>query len=113
MTGVIIAGMKLLKWNQQHFKARLRIALSLRNVTQTKLAKALKVTPATVSRWQRNASNFPGLDNLAGAADFLDMEAGWLAFGTGNPPSGLAEALLSSKPERAKPRPVRGRRGKK
>ena len=113
--------MKLSKWSQAGFKARLHVATVLRGFTHKKLAKALKVRPGTVSRWQNSGENYPGLDHLAAAADFLDVEAGWLAFGTGSPPRGLTQALLNSKPKRGrpkskpktKPKPVRGRKSSK
>ena len=106
--------MKSTKWNQVHFKGRLHVALILRGLTQRHLAKKLKVAPATVSRWHNSGANYPGLDHLQAAADYLKVEAGWLAFGTGKPPPGLTQALLNSKPKRGRPKskpktPVRGR----
>jgi transcriptional regulator with XRE-family HTH domain len=104
--------MKSWRWNQGHFKARLRVALKFRGVKHKQLATKLKVAPATVSRWQNNPSNFPSLNHLLGAANFLGVEAGWLAFGTGTPPRGMAAALLAAKSRRERKRPVRRLRNK-
>lgn len=51
-----------------------------KSFTQTELAKAVGVTPATVSQWEAGASE-PVLTTIAAIAKALDVSAGYLAFG--------------------------------
>src|SRR4051812_24716406 len=68
-------------WSQEEFGMRLRGLLYLRQVTQRELAHALRVNPGTISRWKKSKANYPGLDHLLAAAQFLKVDPGWLAFG--------------------------------
>ena len=68
-------------WDQELFAARLRFMIRTRDSTQKKLAKILRVNPATISRWMRSRANYPGLDQLEVAAKHLKVDVCWLAFG--------------------------------
>lgn len=100
-------------WDQTGFSIRLRGALFIRKFTQTELARALGLNHATVSRWQRSKSNYPGLDHLEAAAEFLNVDPGWLAFGTGTPPPEFAVLLDPPKIPRKTLRHLRNIQSKK
>lgn len=68
-------------WDQDAFGSRLRFIQEVRDVSQDELARALKVTQSTISRWQRSRANYPGLDHLQAAAAFLKVSPCWLTFG--------------------------------
>ena len=80
-------------WDQEDFGFRLRGMMYVREVTQQKLAKALKLNQGTISRWQRNPANAPSLDHVAAAAHYLKVDPGWLAFGTSQAPPNSAPLL--------------------
>ena len=86
-------------WSQKHFRSRFRAALFMRGVTQKSLARELRVAANTVSRWQNSTAHYPNLDHLEAAADFLGVDPGWLAFGSGEIPLEIME-LLSPNPGR-------------
>lgn len=64
-------------------QARLNLsARKGRSVTQIEVGKALKVTSATVGRWEAGLKE-PSLDTIAALAKVLQVDPCYLAFGTG------------------------------
>jgi transcriptional regulator with XRE-family HTH domain len=82
------------------FSQRLAEAMQVSGVTQTALAKALGITRQSVLLLLSRDSKSMKPENLFAAADFLGVEAQWLAVGEGpkHPPANrippdLLEAL--------------------
>lgn len=87
-------------WNQEDFGIRLRTILHIRKLKHSQLARKLHVAPATVSRWQSNPANHPGLDQLEAAAKLLEVHVCWLAFGCAAHVPPEVDDLFSSSPSR-------------
>ena len=59
------------------FDKRLTEALEFRDMKQTELAKAVKSTPVTVSRWC-NGHRIPKADDVRAICKALNCSADWL-----------------------------------
>lgn len=67
------------------FADRLRQARDLAGVTQQQLADACGLTAAAVSKWEGGKTDAVLAPNLFAVADFLRVDARWLATGEGEP----------------------------
>ena len=73
------------------FSSRLKEARDAARKTQQQVAVHFGVAVSTVSRWEDGAE--PEFERLAEIAAYLNVPAGWLAFGEGDPPFEKALAL--------------------
>lgn len=64
---------------------RLRAARAARGVSQSGLAKALKLSRGAVGQWEMDVTQ-PNMKNLRAAAVILGVDVDWLASGRGNGP---------------------------
>jgi transcriptional regulator with XRE-family HTH domain len=71
---------------------RLRQARAARGMSQSALAKGLKLTRGAVGQWETDVTS-PNMDNLRSAAVLLQVEVDWLASGRGKGPGAGAQAL--------------------
>lgn len=69
---------------------RIRLARKQHNMSQAELARALGVTEASVSNWERLA-NDPSTHNMVELARILEVPHRWLAEGLGAAPAGDTE----------------------
>ena len=69
----------------QSMGERIRQGLELRGMTQAVLAKAVGVSGAAVTAWVNNRKP-PTSANASAIADALELDVGWLQFGTGAEP---------------------------
>lgn len=60
---------------------RLKAARKKKKVTAEQLADRLGVTKAAVSAWETDRA-YPGVDNLIGICEYLDVSADYLLMGT-------------------------------
>lgn len=82
--------------NADHAGHRLKTALRISGKTQRALAEHCDVTPQAVNKWIRTGK--VGRDNLAHAAEFLDVGLAWLATGRGEPEPAYGPARGSGAP---------------
>ncbi|MEZ4416215.1 MAG: helix-turn-helix transcriptional regulator [Gemmatimonadota bacterium] len=67
------------------FRDRLRLAMSIRGVTQTELGKRIGVRQATVSQWlSRTNPSEPKADQLLRLPEALGINGHWLLTGRGS-----------------------------
>lgn len=67
------------------FRDRLRLAMSVRGITQTELGKRIGVRQATVSQWlSRTNPSEPKADQLLRLPDALGINGHWLLTGRGS-----------------------------
>lgn len=80
------------------FKARLKSAMEVRDppTSQSRLARHLGISAQAVNQWvKKGKTTLPKLDNLAKAADFLQVSLAWLAYGQGQMRKPSQRTLMS------------------
>jgi transcriptional regulator with XRE-family HTH domain len=65
-------------WNMDKFAEQLKQLRSARNITQTRLAQLLEISPRVYNRWENGVAT-PHFDTIVKIADILDVSLDELA----------------------------------
>ncbi len=71
---------------------RLQLVLELKGMSKAELARALKITPSSVSQWIRGV-NLPSKNKISKLVQVLECDPEWLMFGMGQAPEKTTRVL--------------------